>query len=355
MVGIELSLVGLYDAVLTMGAAELVTGVASGTVLAGLGYGSNKLVGFIKEYLLNRKYNLSGEYLTTYEDNQRGARVVVKAIATLKQKGKTITGKTGETVHGQADRKEWELKASVVRDRYITGYYANVDILQHGIGTFFLKIENNLDLEGSWSGYDEENNQVSSGKYVFRKTVPVQIRNIKRSEYNTVLNLGSGYLGDGYVLGLLHEERYETLVAEYNGEVVGFVSFGLLDQNDVPAPLFSELINKDHGLRKAHKGKGVYLLVSACVEKKWRGRGIGVKLLKEAIGTIRARKPSFILSMAWKYDGKVHSEGMLIQQGFEQVKEIQNFWKQFSEENNAKCPICGIPCTCSAVVYRKRL
>ncbi len=73
----------------------------------------------ILNHFLNKKYNLSGEYITRYEDIINGEKKMFTAPAKLKQKGNTIEG---ETRFPYDKDRDWILKGTISKEKFINGY-----------------------------------------------------------------------------------------------------------------------------------------------------------------------------------------------------------------------------------------
>jgi hypothetical protein len=96
----------------------------------------------IKEWLLQRKYPVAGEYISKYEDVINGQRMMVAAPATLKQRGHHIEGST------IMDGREWSLSGELSNTGYIHGVYSAADPLDQGVGNFFLRVSLDHHLDG---------------------------------------------------------------------------------------------------------------------------------------------------------------------------------------------------------------
>lgn len=75
-------------------------------------------------------------------------------------------------------------------------------------------------------------------------------------------------------------------------------------------------------------------------------------LVKDSIDEFKRREIKTVCSIAWKSKYRTNIGGILKRLGFEQILEIQNYWKEDSIEKGYSCPVCGgPPCKCSAVIY----
>lgn len=112
---------------------------------------------------LEWQYPVSGRYITRFEDEINGNEVTITAPAKLEQEGKKVTGSTKMS----DDNREWYLEGDISSSGYINGIYHALDPHDRGVGNFFLYINHDKTMEGIWSGYDEVNDKISSGRYTF--------------------------------------------------------------------------------------------------------------------------------------------------------------------------------------------
>lgn len=90
---------------------------------------------FIKNKKIERKFPLSGNYITKYEDLANGERVVTTALANLKQRGNKVKGKTW------FEGRTWILEGTVIIETgNIYGVYYSESPWDKSIGEFFLPL-----------------------------------------------------------------------------------------------------------------------------------------------------------------------------------------------------------------------
>ena len=89
-------------------------------------------------------------------------------------------------------------------------------------------------LEGYWSGYDSENHEVFSGKYLFKKVYKrYLIREVREEDFIGVVRIGDAQLGRRYVTPSFLREAmapsspYRCIVAadKKTGKVIGFLIY----------------------------------------------------------------------------------------------------------------------------------
>ena len=139
---------------------------------------------FIKNKLVEKKFPLSGKYITNYEDIVDGKRVVTTALAELKQKGNKIKGKTW------FKDRTWVLNGTIMDTGNIYGVYYSESPWDRGIGEFFLSIDMDRKMFGLWSGYDSANDIITSGKYTFKPIInDVEIVDYNRRYSSQILKI----------------------------------------------------------------------------------------------------------------------------------------------------------------------
>lgn len=315
---------------------------------AALHHGYERVARYSEQKKFERLHPLSGDYVTKYDDESGGARVTVTAPANLVQKGRQVKGVTN--FGGRA----WVLDGTVTEDGYYLGRYFAENKYDRGTGNFFLKIDANGDLDGMWSGYDSANKIITSGRYVFKKTRPIEIRAATREFLPRLMNIAERELGDSYI-------HQEDLLPDS-----GVTFIGLIDKNPVGfAACHTEAAENYLGARPkiaaervgALKTSEVIGVISTvAVDDKFQGYGIGTKLVSECLKWLRDRNVHLVVMIGWKSVRGVHIGGVAEKLGFELQFEIPDYWSEDSVEHRYKCPVCGDPpCHCTAAVLFKHL
>ncbi len=300
---------------------------------------------------ISKKINLSGDYITIYEDVEDGRVVVRKAPATLNQHGKRVSGHTAFSPN-----QSWVIKGSIYNQKRIAGMYYAKDVLDEGFGTFFLEIKSNDILSGFWSGYDNVNQMVTSGRYLFRrKLTTIATRPMQRRDIPEVCDIANEQLGKGYVS---ESQLAEHLLAadaslcicavdKRTSKVVGFSISKMLDSAE-ECEAGKDLLD----LKYADK---IGYLKTIAVDKEYAGYGVGSQLVDASIKVLVARKATFLVSTAWKHSGIINIGNILERFGFVNKLEVANYWYESSLKEGYSCPQCGNPCYCSCVVYTKKV
>jgi len=326
----------------------LLTDLGKTLMVAAIGGGITLAIGVIKSkyknYRLEKKYPIAGDYISEYEDIEDDKTITIKSPVCLTQKGRAITGTT------EFGNRTWILKGEVSDASYLSGIYYAEAIHDKGIGNFFLEIDNNGDMNGMWSGYDSVNKIITSGSYSFTKTLPVLIKPISSKSLPTVLNIAEKQLGNAYINteDILKKENV-SVYASVNNEITGFCTGKKVElekiYEDIPQL-------KNLKLKQLDAVESIGLLTSVATDPSYSGRGIGTALVSHCINELESKGLNVLLMTGWKSKKGIHIGNIAEKHGFEKLIEISDFWKEDSITNQYCCPSCGNPpCLCTAAVY----
>lgn len=297
-----------------------------------------------------KSLNLSGDYLTLYEDNDDGRKVVIKAPARLRVMWNHISGNTN------FGTQSWKISARLYKRKRIAGVYYARNVLDEGFGTFYLEVKSPSILEGFWCGYDNKSHQISSGKYLFKKVYKdYVIRSMALNDFGQVIQIADSQLGRDYVtpevlncmLGEDSSMRCYVVVDNMKHNVIGFYIYDTIDYKHVME------ITKGVPIRELMYTKQIGYLKTIAIDKKFAGYGIATSVVQHCLETTRKNGVSAFISPAWKHGGKINIENVLIQNGFKSKIEISNYWYDASLKEGFMCPQCGNPCHCSCVIFIK--
>ncbi len=296
----------------------------------------------------SKKINLSGEYITLYEDISDGKIVVRKAPAKLVQRGNKIIGSTDF-----GEMQTWEIRGTVYKKKRIAGIYYAKDVLDDGLGTFFLDIKNNNVLDGFWSGYDHANRIITSGRYLFKKKYTnYTIQPLRSEDILEVCEIADEQLGQDYITSKLLDDIRRSDCSIYcvcatdktTGQVIAFCIYSFIDSVEAKA------VSSDKITELKYATKIGYLKTIA-VSSAYTNLGIGSKLVEFCIKKMTQEHVDVILSTAWKHAGVINIGGVLEKAGFIKKMEIADYWLESSIQDGYQCPQCGNPCRCACVIY----
>ena len=170
-------------------------------------------------------------------------------------------------------------------------------------------------------------------------------KHIKRIIEIADQTLGQNYMNPN-LSNKLHEDTSFIRVALINGkDVVGFC-YSYITTGEQMAEAFSS--NKNS---KATSSSHVGVIKTIAINPQNMKQGIATALIKDSINVMQLMQVKIIICTAWKREHGPHLNGLLLQQGFQVIDEIPNYWKADSLKAKYDCPICGNPCCCKAVIY----
>lgn len=336
---------------------DIIINIIAGIIGGGIITGATLLFKLIKDKAMEEKYPIAGEYLSKYEDLENGVKVIRSAPAKFKQKGKKIKGET--TFDG---KRTWIMEGEITDEGNFHGIYYAEDAHDHGVGNFFLKIDNKKCMSGMWSGYDSENEQVSAGSYTFRPiNKNIKIVDLERKHIPAIIRIGDEEIGKDFVETPILENylnKQDVFVGKVaidteNKTVVGFIFSYIIDK----AALIELFNNNENKIPRELLFSDSYAyLKSTAVDKNYKGQSIGTQLVEATIEGFRALNVSALFSTAWKSSLGTNMQGIFEALKFNKAYEIKDYWKEDSIAKNYHCPVCGAPpCTCSAVIYARFL
>ena len=329
--------------------SDILIGILGGIVVSGFFVAVN----FVRNKMLEHRYPVAGTYLTTFQDTVGGQSVSVSALAKLTQQGKHIKGETWL----ENDRK-WILDGQLTDSGNLHGVYFADDPMDKGIGNFFLKVGNNHQMSGLWSGFDSENNMVTSGIYTFRPILDTySIVDATRTHAPQIIaianqQLGEGFLPTGELLAMLDaRDIYICKTAVDGPTVLGFCLCRLISADEL-----SNYLGVDHALlpRFVDVANKIGVIKTIATVQAVQGHGVGFKLAHAADKALLDAGVGAVLSPAWCNKDHINSDGVLRSIGLQPGALIPNFWATDSVANNYMCPACGTPpCHCTMMLYSK--
>jgi ribosomal protein S18 acetylase RimI-like enzyme len=257
------------------------------------------------------------------------------------------------------DSRIWMLEGEITANGYIYGIYNAHDPIDKGIGNFFLKVNHNRVMHGLWSGYDSVNGKITSGKYTFHPIdSKVSIFGMTESDISQVLDVSDQELGKNYLSDELFKDaignpdKYVCKVAKSKTEnkIAGFCLSIIVNPAEIVEQFSSYGVKLPRSLLHAEK---VGLINTIAIRNNHQGHGVGFESVKNTINSLKEKDIHCFCSIGWKNSktGKINISNILKTLNFQEIAEIPEFWKKDSEEKGYDCPVCGTPCTCSAVIY----
>lgn len=133
-------------------------GVAGGVATSGIIY----LAHLVRQFLIQRRVNISGLYLSKFQDNP-DEDIWTESEIRLHQRGRKIWG-----FDTHSDGRVWRIEGTIVGNGHICGVYSATQFFDDGVGSFYFKVYRDR-LEGVWSGYANQLRKAVSGRYVLER------------------------------------------------------------------------------------------------------------------------------------------------------------------------------------------
>lgn len=296
------------------------------------------------------RFNFAGKYLTQYEDMDRGRVIVRKAPAILHKFGHNVWGYTS------FDSQKWKLKGKIYGKKRLAGiYYAN-GYLDDGFGTFFLELKNNGVLEGFWSGYDSENKNITTGKYIFKKRQnKIIIRSPKQLDFAYMarildLQLGKNYITEDVFKDVIDNEKksYCKVIEDVaRHQIVGVCLYAVIDYKAV------QDLTHGNNITELKFVPQIGLIKTIAIDEAYKNLGLASELVQNVLEELTKKSITCCISPAWKHVGVTNIANVLERNNFAKVMEIPDYWYESSINEKFECPHCGNPCHCSCVIYVK--
>lgn len=324
---------------------NILVGILSGVLVTLM----QRLVKRYNDWKIEKKYPIAGNYITKFEDEENGVKIIKAASATFTQKGKTIGGET------QEGSRFWLFDGKITDSGYLHGIYYSKDPHDKGIGNFFLHIDYQRNMEGLWSGYDSINKKIVSGRYSFTPMVNnIIIHDTTENDIPAIANLVDKELGKDYLPEELlsdfaaSKDRYVFEVAKIENEIVGFCISIIADRDEVKGYIRAKKLPN-----ALEYSKKIGIMKTVVVKNSLKGKGVGTSLVQHTLDKLKhLHDVRSFCSIGWKSKEKINIDGVLKRFDFTFYKEIPEYWASDSIEKEYNCVDCGSPpCKCSAVIY----
>ncbi|WP_430010391.1 GNAT family N-acetyltransferase [Methylophaga lonarensis] len=327
---------------------DVLAGVIGGIIVALIGWGLT----VAKQLYEKKKFPIEGEYLTYFEDMEDGQPVMVTSLTSIKQKGTRIIGK-----NTLPDGRSWTIDGNIVGTGHVAGVYSADATYDDGVGSFYLKI-NGDNLDGMWSGYDNENKTTASGRYFFKKKAQITISEATEADIPSILNLSIPLFGEGYIKDVsdyINSQDGAAFVARENDKVVGYALAKRCEKNDL-RNLFGEDEKISVDITHADKAGYLGVIKTIGVSPQRQGHGIGEALFKEAESRLKEKGVKIIVVPGWVDNGKTNIDGLMKHFDYSPFMFDPEYWKARCEQEEFQCPNKkGTACVCGIKFYKKSL
>jgi GNAT superfamily N-acetyltransferase len=326
---------------------EVATGIAGAMIVSFLAFSAT----FIHGLYIRRKYPVGGKYLSDFEDTVRGQRIVQTSLSRLKQRGRRITGKT----IGR-DGRTWLLDGSIMGIGHISGVYSAEAIDDEGVGAFYLRASG-LVLDGLWAGYDHMNKNTTSGRYIFRRLVKVNIQPLRMAHAATALAIAEKVFGPNYLseTDVMGTSGLDVFVALYDRKVVGLAAIEV--SSSVSGKSNGDSWKLPMDVLHAEKNSRLGIIKTVAVAEELQKHGIGEQLFVAMEAMLKRRGMILCAVPAWEDDDGVHLRGILTGNGYESFLTCRHYWKDACDAGafSCRCRQGRSECICNLIWYKKPL
>lgn len=323
----------------------MLTGLIGGLIvaLAGIGYA------FVRRKRMERRYPISGRYLSFFEDVEEGKKRTVRSESVVSQRGSAVNIVT--VVSGG---RSWTLDGTILSGGHISGVYSADATYDEGVGSFYLKIDRDR-LDGMWNGYDHVNRTTGGGRYWFRKKLKPNLADGTDRDVNAVLHIATEAFGIGYLPSgsLVSDDRHFCVVAKIESEVVGFCLGYKLQPDGLDEFMRLKPTTVPADVRYANQNDCLGIIKTIAVRRNMRGYGIGADLIKAAESRLVERGVRCVLVPAWMRSGEIFLDGILTDQDYSRWTDNPIFWKSACEGRDFDCVAYEGKCVCGVAFYRK--
>lgn len=335
--------------------------IASGITAVMIFFGQKGIIRF-KNYHLNKKHQLSGDYITYYRDKVDRKKVMRKATLKIDQSGNTFLAHNKNL----DDDREWELRGDILPNGYLAGNYGHLNPDDSSKGTFFLEadITDKGNYRGHWTGYDSVNREIASGEYIWRKINRCKIRTLTAKDKKHIDQI-SGVFSESLGFRFIKRNTIEEALinkgdsglflqaAFANDRIVGVRTLRILSETEKDD--YQAKVRRFGGSCSLELHK-TGMLASNAVMRGWRRRGIGSQLVESGLDFLKKKGCTACVADSWQSGETDSSASVLKAIGFRKLTTAHDYWKEESISEDYECPKCGSPpCECSASFYMKEL
>jgi ribosomal protein S18 acetylase RimI-like enzyme len=334
---------------------------------------------WVRDKITALKHKISGEYIAYFEDKTGNDKVTAFSDLSLRQRGLRIFGKnTQDILLDDQDRRIWELEGKLFHGHLIAGSYKEVSHRDsRSVGSFFVSQESkSMDFKGYWTGWDEENHQLSTGEYRFLKKLNVVLEPFQESDRASVTAISEVAFGHKYFESSIEavRKKYKSakiIVARSKDKgaktIVGFSFYFLLPKNslkellhiddpvDNPIDIHAVEVQIPDDVSSCDQTGTIGVIQSICVKSEARYRGLGRDLFAETERQLMKSNPNVILSPAWNVGGNMSAAKLLQSFNYTRALDVKAYWRKGCDVNLFRCPSRSTGCRCDMTLFKKNV
>lgn len=180
----------------------------------------------------------------------------------------------------------------------------------------------------------------------------IDISTTRQKDVHAILTIANIQLGDGYIQACdLQRDRSVSLVARISEDVVGFCLGTIITKSELHAKLPQLKLQN----MNAFNSEALFGLVnSIAVNAPSKKFGVGHELMERCIEELAELDARIVFMIGWRSSEGVNIRSLANRNGFSELLEMPNYWRDDSLAHQYQCPTCGAPpCNCSAVLFVK--
>jgi GNAT superfamily N-acetyltransferase len=327
--------------------SELLTGIMTASFVGLVALA----IKIFKRRSVERKFPVSGKYISFFEDYLEGNKVVVPSSSRVTQRGDNV-----QIVTTDLEGRSWTLEGKIMPGGHISGVYSADATYDDGVGSFYLKISKDS-LDGMWNGYDSVNRTTSSGRYWFNKVADIKFTSDIDKYKNKILHVSSNAFGAGYLDASIIKNDNENfaIIAKCGEDFVGYCLGYIAKINSVQALIKDKDVVVPDDVKMADEHGSLGVISTIVVTEKFRKRGAGKALISEAEGKLREKGAQAIVVPAWKKGEKAFLDNILRNSRYVSWFTHNHFWKKSCEAREFNCVAYDGKCQCQVEFFRKSL
>lgn len=174
----------------------------------------------------------------------------------------------------------------------------------------------------------------------------------QQKDVHAILTIANIQLGDGYIQACdLQRDRSVSLIARISEDVVGFCLGTIITKSELHAKL-PQLKWQNMNVFDSEALFG--LVNSIAVDAPSKKLGVGHELMERCIAELTELDASIVFMIGWQSSEGVNIRSLANRNGFSELFEMPNYWRDDSLAHQYLCPTCGSPpCNCAAVLFVK--
>lgn len=321
-----------------------------------------------------RKSNVRGSYISYFDDLSAGNAIKQVSDLRLEQRGKKVFATDIVKDLANKTSRSWNLEGTLLHGHMIAGIYREISHRDsRSVGSFFVaQQENSVDFSGFWCGWDEANNKLNMGAYIFRKKPKgMYFSEGTSNDRARIAGLSELAFGHNYYKAAIEDKLalYKSTAKIFvardktkSGSILGFSLCYMLPKLSLMSFLHVSEQNASTDHKSIHgrvsddmiesdKNGKIGIMQTICVSTQTRHRGVGRGLFEYTQQNLERFAPAMILAPAWTVGGKMSASRLLTSLGYSESIVIGDYWKTDCDRGAFDCPSRTSACNCKMTLF----